>query len=64
MGVVCPCPPVRDDTVTPVDKSARYQVSDIVIEPYNAILAMSHLLTSADMIFCLDNEVGFRIEIY
>jgi len=32
------------------------KVSDIVIEPYNAILAMSHLLSSADMIFSLDNE--------
>ncbi|KAJ2233323.1 Tubulin beta-4A chain [Coemansia sp. RSA 485] len=31
-------------------------VSDTVVEPYNSVLALHHLIENADMTFCLDNE--------
>lgn len=32
------------------------QVSDTVVEPYNATLAFHQLVENADLSFCLDNE--------
>ncbi|KAJ2379235.1 Tubulin beta chain (Beta tubulin), partial [Coemansia sp. RSA 2603] len=31
-------------------------VSDTVVEPYNSVLTLHHLLENSDMTFCLDNE--------
>eukprot|EP01113_Clastostelium_recurvatum_P047008 TRINITY_DN8322_c0_g1_i1.p1 TRINITY_DN8322_c0_g1~~TRINITY_DN8322_c0_g1_i1.p1 ORF type:complete len:452 (-),score=63.47 TRINITY_DN8322_c0_g1_i1:113-1468(-) len=36
-------------------------VSDTVIEPYNATLALHQLVENADMTFCLDNEALYDI---
>ena len=33
------------------------QVSDIVVEPYNAVLGIKHLVEDSELTFCLDNEV-------
>ena len=37
------------------------KVSDVVVEPYNAILAISHILTDSDASFVIDNEALFNI---
>ena len=37
------------------------KVSDIVIEPYNSILTIAHLLTDTDCTFVTDNEALFKI---
>ena len=33
------------------------KVSDTVVEPYNAMLAMHQLVDNVDEVFCIDNEV-------
>lgn len=37
------------------------KVSDTVVEPYNAILSVHHLLESTDESFCIDNEALYDI---
>ncbi len=37
------------------------QISETVIEPYNAILSINELIKYADLVFCLDNEALYRI---
>jgi tubulin beta len=37
------------------------KVSDTVVEPYNAILALRQLSQYADMVFCIDNEALYDI---
>eukprot|EP01083_Nonionella_stella_P172747 593814_1 len=37
------------------------KVSDVVVEPYNAILSMHHLLQHSDETFVIDNEALFNI---
>ena len=32
------------------------KVSDVVVEPYNAVLAAHQLVENSDMTFCFDNE--------
>lgn len=34
------------------------KVSETVVEPYNACLSFHQLVETADMSFCLDNEVS------
>ncbi|KAJ1719816.1 structural constituent of cytoskeleton [Coemansia erecta] len=36
-------------------------VSDTVVEPYNSVLTLHHLLENSDMTFCLDNEALSKI---
>ncbi len=36
--------------------SAFLQVSETVVEPYNAILATNQLIDSSDLSICIDNE--------
>ena len=37
------------------------KVSDVVVEPYNATLAINHLLENSDESFVIDNEALFDI---
>ena len=37
------------------------KVSEVVVEPYNATLAMHQLLENSDMTFCIDNEALYDI---
>jgi len=37
------------------------KVSDVVVEPYNATLALHQLIEGADQVFCLDNEALYNI---
>lgn len=37
------------------------KVSDTVVEPYNAMLTLHHLLESTDETFCIDNEALYNI---
>jgi tubulin beta len=37
------------------------KVSDTVVEPYNAILALKHLISDASGTFCIDNEALYDI---
>ena len=37
------------------------KVSDIVVEPYNAILALNQLIGSVDSSVCIDNEALYDI---
>ncbi|KAI5692259.1 tubulin beta chain-like [Diaphorina citri] len=37
------------------------KVSDTVVEPYNAILSLSHLIETSDETFCIDNEALYDI---
>lgn len=37
-------------------------ISNIVIEPYNAILASHHLIENANQVYCFDNEVLHSIQ--
>ena len=34
------------------------QVSDVVVEPYNAVLTIHHLVEDTDESYCFDNEVS------
>jgi tubulin beta len=36
------------------------KVSDTVVEPYNAILALHHLIENVDQVICIDNEALFN----
>ena len=37
------------------------QVSDVVVEPYNAVLSTHQLVENSDMTFCFDNEALYDI---
>ncbi len=37
------------------------QVSDTVVEPYNATLSVHQLVENADEVFCIDNEALYDI---
>jgi tubulin beta len=37
------------------------KVSDIVVEPYNAIMAVQQLIETTDEVFCIDNEALYDI---
>lgn len=37
------------------------KVSDGVVEPYNAVLSINHLIETADLTFCFDNEALYDI---
>jgi tubulin beta len=37
------------------------KVSDVVVEPYNATLALKHLIENVDGTFCIDNEALYDI---
>ena len=37
------------------------KVSDIVVEPYNSLLAMDQLTEWSDEVFCMDNEALYNI---
>eukprot|EP00116_Pleurobrachia_bachei_P005609 sb/3465871/ len=37
------------------------KVSDVVVEPYNALLAMHQLIENTDQSFCFDNEALYKI---
>ena len=37
------------------------QVSDTVVEPYNATLSVHQLVENADEVFCVDNEALYDI---
>lgn len=41
--------------------SYHFQVSDTVVEPYNATLSFHQLVENADLSFCLDNEALYDI---
>ena len=36
------------------------QVSDVVVEPYNAVLTIHHLVEDTDESYCFDNEVFLK----
>ena len=42
-------------------KVCNTQVSDIVVEPYNAVMGLKHLVEDTELTFCLDNEVQFTV---
>ena len=37
------------------------QVSEVVVEPYNAVLSVHQLVETSDMTFCFDNEALYDI---
>ena len=37
------------------------QVSEVVVEPYNAVLSTNQLVENSDMTFCFDNEALYDI---
>ena len=37
------------------------KVSDIVVEPYNSLLALDQLIEWSDEVFCMDNEALYNI---
>jgi len=37
------------------------KVSDTVVEPYNAVLTLQHLIQSTDEVYCIDNEALYDI---
>lgn len=37
------------------------KVSDTVVEPYNTVLTFEHLIESADLVTCIDNEALYDI---
>ena len=37
------------------------KVSDVVVEPYNSILALDQLIEWSDEVFCMDNEALYNI---
>ena len=37
------------------------QVSEVVVEPYNAVLSAHQLVENSDMTFCFDNEALYDI---
>jgi tubulin beta len=37
------------------------KVSDLLVEPYNAMLTIQHLTKNADLVFCIDNEALYDI---
>eukprot|EP01034_Spumella_vulgaris_P041706 gene41706-51684_t len=37
------------------------KVSDVVVEPYNAVLGLHHLIENADICFMFDNEAMYDI---
>ena len=39
------------------------KVSDTVVEPYNAVLSVHHLVENSDITFCFDNEALYDISI-
>jgi tubulin beta len=50
-----------DKIITTFSVFPSPKVSDTVVEPYNATLAMHHLIEAADLVFCLDNEALYDI---
>ncbi len=42
-------------------KHKQHKVSDTVVEPYNAMLAMHQLVDNVDEVFCIDNEALYDI---
>ena len=43
------------------ERYARAQVSDTVVEPYNATLSVHQLVENTDETFCIDNEALYDI---
>ena len=41
--------------------SSSFQVSETVVEPYNAILSVHHLVENTDETVCIDNEALYDI---
>lgn len=50
-----------DKTLSTCSIIPSAKVSDTVVEPYNAILSMPHLMDNCDENFCIDNEAIFDI---
>ena len=42
-------------------KTSNSQVSDTVVEPYNATLSVHQLVENTDETFCIDNEALYDI---
>lgn len=40
----------------PLKGELTYQVSKVVVEPYNAVFSTSHLVVNSDETFFMDNE--------
>ena len=36
-------------------------MSDVVVEPYNAVMSIHQLIENSDMTFCFDNEALYDI---
>src|SRR4051794_213918 len=53
---VCPCTPFLVQYSSDV-----FQVSDTVVEPYNATLSVHQLVENTDETFCIDNEALYDI---
>lgn len=45
----------------PIDDSDDFQVSDTVVEPYNATLSVHQLVENTDETYCIDNEALYDI---
>ena len=50
-----------DRMIATVSVFPSSKVSDTVVEPYNATLAINQLIKNADLTFCIDNEVLYDI---
>lgn len=44
-----------------IDDSDDFQVSDTVVEPYNATLSVHQLVENTDETYCIDNEALYDI---
>lgn len=51
----------REKIITTFSIFPSPKVSDMAIEPYNAVLAINSLVNNADLVFCLDNEALYDI---
>ena len=59
---LCYTPATNDLTIRiPLSLAASPQVSDTVVEPYNATLSVHQLVENADQCFALDNEALYDI---
>ena len=51
----------KDRIVSTFSVCPSSKVSDAVVEPYNATLAVNHLIEDSDETFCIDNEALYNI---
>ena len=57
----CPLPSSPQVLTGQLPSCPIQQVSEVVVEPYNAVLSVHQLVETSDMTFCFDNEALYDI---